>query len=181
MGGRAAISVALVTLALPAAALTACGGSSSGAAASSSGGESGSSGSNAPAPGFSKEAKLAAFGKESAEAERQEASQTLEENQISRAYGDFSRQCQTLAASVVEALERSGGGKSCGEVLRLEAKGMPRALLEDSFIGPVEAFRVEGNVGYALYHGTREKEYAMKMERENGEWKVVSVRNEVIR
>ncbi len=171
-GDRAAILAVLVAGAILTSTLNACGGTSGASGASSVSG-------SPPAAGFSKEAKLAGFGEESTEAERHQASQTLEENQISRASGDFSRQCETLAASVVEELEGSGGG-SCAEVLRLEAKGKPRALLEDSFIGPVQAFRIEGDVGYALYHGTREKGYAMQMEREDGEWKVVSVRNEVI-
>jgi hypothetical protein len=170
-GDGAAILAGLVAGAIVTGALSACGSTSGGETVSES----------PPAAGFAKDAKLAAFGEETTEAERQDVGQTLEENQISRDLGHFSDQCETLAASVVEALERSGGGKSCGEVLRLEAKGKPRVLLEDSFIGPVEAFRVDGNVGYALYHGKYEKEYAMKMERENGEWKVVSVRNELIR
>jgi len=167
---------ALLAGAILAGTLGACGGPS-GATGSSSG----FAETSAPAPGFAKNAKLASFGEESNEAERSEASQTLEENQISRSAGLFGRQCQTLAASVVEEIEKNAGGRSCGEVLRSEAKSLPQALIEDSFIGAVESFRVDGNVGYALYHGKRYKEYAMKMERENGEWKVVSVRNEVIR
>jgi hypothetical protein len=171
MGDGAAILTVLLVGAILTGTLNACGGSSGGETVSKS----------PPAPGFAKGAKLAAFGAEASEAESQDAGQTLEENQISRDLGHFAAQCETLAASVVEELERSSGGKRCGEVLRLEAKGKPRVLLEDSFVGPVESLRVEGNVGYALYHGKYEKEYAMKMERENGEWKVVSVRNELIR
>jgi hypothetical protein len=175
-GDKATICAVLVAGALLASALNACGGSGASGANSSDESKSGSP----PAAGFSKEAELAAFGEESSEAELREASLTLEINQSSRDRGLFGRQCQTLAAPVLEEIEERGGGKSCGEVLREEAATEPRVLVENSFVGPGEAFRVEGNVGYVLYHGKREKEYAMEMERENGEWKVVSVRNEVI-
>jgi hypothetical protein len=41
--------------------------------------------------------------------------------------------------------------------------------------GPIDALRVEGDRGYALYHGTKGKDYVMAMKKEDDEWKVSSL------
>jgi hypothetical protein len=38
--------------------------------------------------------------------------------------------------------------------------------------GPIDALRVKGDEGNALYHGTGNSDFAMPMKKENGEWKV---------
>lgn len=161
------IAIALVALALPFT-LSACG----------SGGSS-SSGSSPPARGFSKSAELASYGEEADEAEREQASLLLEKNQASRGARSFSAQCETLASSVVEEIE-SDQGKSCAAVLAVEARTASPRLMAHTLFLPVEALRVEGKIGYALYHGEDGTEFAAKMEKENGEWKVVGLFNEEI-
>lgn len=161
--------IALVALALPFT-LSACGSGGSSASAS---------GSSPPAKGFSKGAELASFGEEADETEREQASLLLEKNQASRGAGSFSAQCETLASSVVEELE-SDQGKSCAAALAAEAKTASAKLMAHTLYLPVEALRVEGKVGYALYHGEDGTEYAAKMEKENGEWKVAGLFNEEI-
>jgi hypothetical protein len=173
-------SAILIALALGV--LAGCGSSSSNAtegSTSSSGG-----GSTKPAAGFSKKAKPAAFGEEAAESERKQASATLERNMSARAAGNYAVQCETLSARVVEQIEKVGssaaGKKSCAEVLGSEAKKAPPGLLENNLVGPINALRIKGNAGYAIYHGKGENDYAMQMELENGEWKVAATLTETL-
>jgi len=43
---------------------------------------------------------------------------------------------------------------------------------------PIAALRVKGPVAYALYHGKAGKDYAMKMEIDQGKWKVAALLTE---
>lgn len=197
---RFAGPITLITLALALGALAGCGGSSSGttgSSSSSSGGtegttassgeSSGSESSNAagssqPAEGFSKKARQAKFGEEAPSAEREEASKVLEENLSARASGDYAVQCETLAALVIRGIEKNGktavGKRGCPETLESEAKKAPPPLLENTMEGPIAALRKQGNLAYALYHGKKEADYAMRMLLENGEWKVAATLTE---
>lgn len=101
-----------------------------------------------------------------------------------RAAGDYAIQCETLSARVVEQIEKAGGSatgkKSCAEVLGSEAKKAPPGLLENNLVGPINALRIKGSAGYAVYHGKENKDYAMQMELENGEWKVAATLTETL-
>jgi hypothetical protein len=201
MGGKAGISISLVVLALIAAVATGCGGSSSGATggstgsgksgsttssgSESTGGSEGANGSKAPAPGFSKKAEKAGFGEESDAAEREAASQILEENLQARASGDFAKQCETLSGLAVSGIEQNsnrGGGKKkdCAETLESESAKAPPGLLENTMTEPIAALRIKGPIAYALYHGKGGKDYSMKMDLENGEWKVAALLTEEV-
>lgn len=175
--------------------VTGCGGSSSGATGSTSGtsaeagstesSSSGSDGSSAPAAGFSKKAKQASFGEESSDEEREQASELLERNLSARDAGNFEEQCETFSAPVVKVIEEGGnsaigGKKSCAEILEAEAEKAPPGLLENNMVGPISALRIKGNEGYAVYHGTKNQDYAMKMEKENGEWLVGAALTETL-
>lgn len=192
--------IALIALALGLGALAGCGGSPSGTTgssnsssagtegtAASSGESSGSespnaAGSSQPAEGFSKKARQATFGEEAPSAEREEASEVLEENLSARASGDYTVQCETLAALVIRGIEKNGNTavakRGCAETLESEAKKAPPGLLENTMEGPIAALRKQGNLAYALYHGNNGTDYAMRMLLENGEWKVAATLTE---
>jgi hypothetical protein len=175
--GRRTALAAAAALALVALAVAGCGGSSSGST--------GGSGSSPPTPGFSKQAKPAAFGEEAKASERNVASQLLERNRSARARSVYAIECETMSAPAAEAIKESGSSatgkeETCAEALEAEAENTPRELLENPLVGPISALRVEGNQGYALWHGKDEKDYAMKMELENGEWKVAATLYEVL-
>jgi hypothetical protein len=178
-GPARALALAMLVLAMGA--VAGCGGSASSSTESST---SSARGSTAPAAGFSKKAKPASFGEEASEEERSQASETLERNMSARAAGNFEVQCETLAAPVVEAIEEGGSGavgkKSCAETLESEAKKAPPGLLANNLVGPIAALRVKGNRGYAVYHGKENNDYAMRMEKENGEWKVAATLTETL-
>lgn len=198
--------LALVVMSLLATALAACGGSSASSTASSgatgtetttggSGSTSAESTENTegsstspsspsetrtspPTPGFSKKAKLAAYGYEAPAAERDEASKILERNLKARAAGDYATQCKTLGKPLVEAVEKSRYHQNCVNTLKIGDLLTPPAKTADTMQGPIVALRVKGPVGYALYHGKDGQDYAMRMELENGKWKVGEVLTE---
>lgn len=135
----------------------------------------GSSVSSPPAPGFSKKAKLAAFGEEASAAEREEASEILERSLEARAAGDYPTQCATLAKAVIEAIEKAQYKQDCVGTLTIEDTLIPPRKTVNTMRGPIAALRVQGTTGYALYHGKGGQDYAMRMELENGKWKVGEV------
>jgi hypothetical protein len=123
---------------------------------------------------------LPKFGEESDEDEREAASEVLEENLEARAVGEWAKQCASLTKGTRKEVEEEisfYGGKnqnSCARSLSAQARPMPatRAIRSNTLTGPIDALRVKGERGYALYHGTQKKDYAMPMEKEEGEWKV---------
>jgi hypothetical protein len=131
-----------------------------------------------PTPGFSKKAKLAAFGYEAEASDQEEASDILERSLKARAAGDYATQCETLSQPVVEAVERARYRQNCVNTLKIGDLLTPPAKTVNTMQGPIVALRVKGAVGYALYHGKDGDDYAMRMELENGEWKVGEVLTE---
>lgn len=161
---------------------TSTGGSGSSSTAQSGGtegpesaGSEGPTASSPPAPGFSKKAKLAAFGEEASATEREEASRILERSLEARAAGDYPTQCSTLSKVVIEAIEKARYKENCVGTLTIEDTLIPPRKTVNTMQGPIAALRVQGTTGYALYHGKGGQDYAMRMELENGKWKVGEV------
>jgi hypothetical protein len=142
------------------------------------------------------------FGKEASAAEREAVSAILEKNLKARASGDWAGQCSTLTKGVIKTLETDTAplkrGKGCVTRLKAaasvaearaglhpekaaaEAEGRkgskgPATIRTYTMTGPIDAFRVSGNKGYALYHGIDGLDFSMLMEKEGGEWKVASL------
>jgi hypothetical protein len=124
----------------------------------------------------------AEFGEEASDAEREAASQVLEENLKARAAGAWALQCASLSERAITEFEKEAsvfgeqGCKKSVEVLaRAPHANKTKAIRANTLTGPIDALRVKGDEGYALYHGTKGKDYAMKMEKEDGKWKVGSL------
>jgi hypothetical protein len=201
-GGSAAIVVTLIALSLLGGMLAGCGSSSSssssssGATTTSTAATAGStetsappssppastspseSGTSPPTSGFSKKAKPVSFGYEAKASERKQASEILEKSLKARAASEFATQCKTLSQPLIEAIEKSRYKVNCPQTLRIEALLIPASKTADTMQGPIAALRVQGPVGYALYHGKGGNDYAVRMELENGEWKVGEVLTE---
>ena len=116
------------------------------------------------------------FGEEAEEDEREAASDVLEENLQARADGEWATQCDTLTTARVTNVKEAGGG-SCASALKGQALPLSesKAVRANTMDGPIDALRVEGNRGFALYHGKNGKDYAMPMKKEDDEWKVSSL------
>ncbi len=127
------------------------------------------------------ENKIPKFGEEADGDERGDASEVLEENLEAREAGNWDEQCASLSAAATKGLAEEvafeGGSNGC--VKDLEALGEPKAetqgARENTMTGPIDALRVKGDRGWALYHGAQGKDWAMKMEIEDDEWKVGSL------
>lgn len=173
---RGKVVAVLGAVALLALVAAGCGGSGS-----STAGESGAGAS--PSKEFlgPKEANAQAkFGQEASAAERSEVSGTVEASLQARGERDWAGQCATLSASVKKNLRKLAKKArvpihGCAAELGALGKGAPSKVLEDNMAGPVAVFRVKGNRGYALYHGNDQKDWAMPMVKEGGEWKAASL------
>ena len=152
---------------------------------------------------FAKDAnkEIVTFGHEGEAAEKQVVSRILMKNLKARASGDWKGQCSSLSTSVIKTLGRNTEplkvGKTCVKQLEAaatvaearagsnaskaaaEAEGRtgagPPTIRTNTMTGPIDAFRVSDNRGYALYHGKGGLDYSMLMEKEGGEWKVGSL------
>jgi hypothetical protein len=195
MGFEERIAGALLAALAIAALIAGCGGgsSSSGSSTSSSGASSPNSESTSPASessggsepsaeffGPTGKNQTAEFGEEASDEEREAASEVLEENLEARAAGDWKGQCDTLSAAVAKNTAKQGevaNVKGCAASLELLAQPPARtkAFRANTMTGPIDALRVEGNDGFALYHGAEGQDYSMQMEKEDGEWKVSSL------
>lgn len=156
---------------------------SSGCGSSSSAEPSPASAAEFNMPG-TKENKFTGFGQEANAEEREAASEVLEQNMQARAEGEWESQCSTLNAFVLGQLEKSsarfspGVKKDCPDELKAQAEPLAqsKAIRANTMTGPIDVLVVRGRRGYALYHGTGGKDYAMQMEKgTNGEWKVGSL------
>jgi hypothetical protein len=132
-----------------------------------------------------KKNETATFGEEASAKERVAASKVLEENLQAREDGDWAVQCATLSQPATSEVKQgaaaqgvAGGG--CAKELAGRAKPLKRSapLRENTMTGPIDALRFKGSNAYALFHGTGGRDYAMPMEKVDGEWKVGAILTE---
>jgi hypothetical protein len=115
------------------------------------------------------------FGTEAASGEREAASIVLERYLAARSARDERAVCRDLSGAALEALEGYAGaslplkGKTCPEILAIVSLGLPPE--PSTTTGSIESFRVEGDRGFALYHGS-DGDYFIPMVKEEGAWKV---------
>lgn len=170
MGFRGTIVAAVIAAIVIAIAAVGCGGSSSDASEAAGG-------ASFVKPGNNK--KITKFGEEADDEEREAASEVVEENAQARAAGNWAKQCASLTPGAVKALEEENAERgevqgSCAKDLEYqgEPKSQTASIRADTMTGPIDALRVKGDSGYALYHGKQGKDYAVPVEKVDGEWKV---------
>lgn len=174
MGGRALIAGALI-----ASLMAGCGGSS--AADGTEKGKTTETVATKPFPSVSTK-KIPKFGEKASAEEREAASEVLEENLEAREAADFKTQCATLSPAAVKgvatqaSIQGLGGGGCVKELTaRAEPLKQTKGLRENTMVAPIDELRVKGNYGYAIWEGAKGNEFAMQMERVDGEWKVGNV------
>ena len=72
-------------------------------------------------------------------------------------------------------MAEASGGKtrgSCIQSYRTVSKYGSKRERADVLSGPLAAFRVEGQKGFALFYGPARQQFMMPMVREAGDWKV---------
>jgi hypothetical protein len=120
------------------------------------------------------------IGREATEAEREAASRVIERNFRARAEGDWHVQCATLSAESLKRLAGDGSGdevQRCAAELKRSAQPLSssRKFRANTLPGEIDALRVEGSKGYAMYHGNDGQDYGVPMRLEGGEWRVDSL------
>jgi hypothetical protein len=173
--GNAWLGLALVAICL-ASGIAGCGGGSSSSSGASSEGRSGAG----PSAEFLKpkgKNEIATFGQEAPPELREAASAIVTESLKARAAADFATQCETLNMKGIADVPGAENHSDCPKALRAYAEPLANSkkIRADTLSGPIAAFRVKGDQGYAIYHGNDGKNYAMPMEKEDGSWKVSSV------
>jgi hypothetical protein len=118
------------------------------------------------------------FGEEADAAEAEAASATLASYMRARAEDDWAKQCATLAQLTIEPLQQLASrspqlkGKDCAAILTALIASTPRSTRVDTMTDGIASLRVEGDRGFALYHGAEGVDYFVPMVKEGGEWKV---------
>jgi hypothetical protein len=121
-------------------------------------------------------------GVEASASEREQAAASLHGYLDSHAAGHWAAACHYLSATVVAGLERigamtheNGGQSGCAAALATLSRGVQPSVLREGARADVGSLRVNGDKGFALYHGARGTSYAMPMVQESGEWKVAAL------
>ncbi|HEX4306882.1 MAG TPA: hypothetical protein VHZ54_12665 [Solirubrobacterales bacterium] len=172
-------TLATILLILVVTAIAGCGSGSSTTDASAA--STGGSPSEFIKPGKKATNKYAEFGHAADDAEREAASKVLTENFKARAMGNWATQCSTLTRTVVKEIEggpeSSGNGQKCAASLKQLALPLSESkpARANTLEGSIDVLMVKGIKAYALYHGTKHKDYAMPMEKEGATWKVASL------
>lgn len=153
-------------------------GGASGPKSGSSGGNSGDDGSNSgsqPSKDFltpGGDNSVQTFGAEGGGDERAAASAAVEAFMAGRASGDWATVCAQMAKGTVEPIEKLiAPGQGCAATLTAAGKRLPASALANTMTGPIDSFRVEGDQGFALWHGNDDADYVLPMRLE-GDWKV---------
>jgi len=135
-------------------------------------------GSKAAAPGVptSKEGdnSIQTWGLEASDAEREEASATVQRYLDARAEGNWSTVCQLLAAKPRREQEQFGGGASCAQAMAsFAADASPATLREEAEI-EVLSFRLGKGYAFLIYRRP-DGIFATALTRESGAWRLISV------
>ncbi|HET6998152.1 MAG TPA: hypothetical protein VFI03_06130 [Solirubrobacterales bacterium] len=121
------------------------------------------------------------FGEEAGGEEVEAASATLRGFMEARAASDWGAACTHLAAAAIKPLEDLASkspqlkDKGCAAILAALVQGAPASTRANSLTDGIASLRVEGDRGFALYHGPKGINYFMTMTEEDGEWKVGSL------
>lgn len=182
-GRQLGAGVALVLLVLALVALSGCGSSGDSSTSKGESTQAATGGTGAKSFPQDKESKqYVAFGEEAPSAEREAVSAILTENLEAREEADFAGQCSSLGKAGLETVlgpvkEVKKAHAECPKSLKglAEPLSSSKAVRTNTLSGPIAAFRVKGNKGYALYHGNDGNDYAMPMEKEGGKWLVGSI------
>ena len=121
------------------------------------------------------------FGEEPDETEFEAAERVATEFLEARAKSNWAGMCATLAAQAVEPLEQLAAkspqlkGKGCAALLASVLSSTPASSRANTLTDGIASFRVQGDRGFALYHGPDGVDYFLVMFEEDGEWKVGSL------
>jgi hypothetical protein len=118
------------------------------------------------------------FGDEVDPEEREAAEVALIAYLEARADGEWGESCEYLAEAATTPLEQLAEsspklkGKSCAAIVAALSSQLPTSSRENPVTDGIVSLRVEGDRGFALFHGPKGVDYFVPMVEEDGEWKV---------
>jgi hypothetical protein len=186
MGGTAKLAFALAIVAL-AVGLTACGGAEDSTQSSSSTANTTQQATKTPGQGSASfrtpggDNSIPNFGDEADAGEVAAATTVLASYLQARAKGDWGKDCALLAKTAATPLEQLAAkspelkGKGCAGILAAFVAYVPKSSRAKTMTSGIASLRVQGDRGFALYHGAKGIDYFMPMVKEDGQWKVGSL------
>lgn len=117
------------------------------------------------------------FGDEADESEREAAEANIDAYLEARADGDWKKSCEYLAKTAIQPLERLAEsspqlkGKGCAAIIGTLSAQLPASSRANPLVSGVASLRIEGDRGFALFHGPRGTDYFIPLAKEGGEWK----------
>jgi len=115
------------------------------------------------------------YGVEASDAERAKLTTLVQTFLNARATGNWAKVCSLLAAKPrAEQLRFAPGAKSCAEAMAFFAKDANPATLKDEAQIEVLSLRVDPPIAFLIYRRS-DGIWATALEREEGQWKVISV------
>jgi len=119
------------------------------------------------------------FGKESSQAEFQQAAATLHDFLDAAAVNDWGAACDYMAKQVTEGLERLAGSsklKGCAAILeKFSHAPEAGAIGADAKHADILSLRIDGKRAFAIYRGHGGAPLAIGMTREGSDWKVAGL------
>lgn len=117
------------------------------------------------------------FGDEADESEREAAEANIDAYLEARAKGDWAKSCENLAKAAVQPIEQLAKsspqlkGKGCGAIIGALSAQLPASSRANPLVSGVASLRIEGERGFALFHGPGGTDYFIPLVKEDGEWK----------
>jgi len=116
------------------------------------------------------------YGVEASDAERARLTALVQSFLNARAAGNWTEVCSLLAAKPrAEQLRFAPGAKSCAQAMAYFAKDANPAILREEAQIEVLSLRVDPPIAFLIYRRSDQSIWATALEREGGEWKVISV------
>ncbi len=118
------------------------------------------------------------FGDEADESEREGAEANVNAYLEARAKGDWKKSCEVLAKGAIKPLEQLAEsspqlkGKGCAAIIGALSAQLPASSRANPLVGGVASLRIEGDQGFALFHGPHGTDFFIPLAKEGNEWKV---------
>jgi hypothetical protein len=116
------------------------------------------------------------FGREATKAEREQASEFIQNWMKARAAQNWAKDCTYLSRAYVHSLITTdamkvshGKVKNCAQGLAYFGH-LASGSYENTLSGPIDSLRVDEGLGYAQYHGNDGHDWIIAVARERGKW-----------
>jgi hypothetical protein len=121
------------------------------------------------------------FGDEADAGEREAAEANVEAYLEARAKGNWAKSCELLAAGAVKPLKQLAQsspqlkGKGCAAIIGALSSQLPASSRANPLTQGIASLRVEGDQGFALFHGPHGTDFFIPLAKEGDQWKAAAL------